>query len=289
MAAWRFDSAACESGMEGIAVLRAAHQGGAPVDLLILDYHMPEMDGAQVAAEIRRDPALAATPIIMLTSVDQTADGRTFKSLAVEAHLTKPARSSLLLETMIAVLEDTAGKRAASRPAAAPAGRADAVAKAPQNEPSKPVAASKPAPTTEAVSSAEGSAVDILVAEDNEVNQIVFTQILGGTGYRFKIVGNGALAVEAWKELRPKLILMDVSMPVMNGLDATKEIRKLQGAGGHTPVIGVTAHAIKGDMEKCLAAGMDDYVTKPVSPDTLTSKIENWMGKIDGIVVRKRA
>jgi len=293
MVAWRFDSAACEGGMEGLAVARAAQGAGTPVDLIILDYHMPDMDGAQVAAEIRRDPQLAATPIIMLTSVDQTADGRTFKSLSVEAHLTKPARSSLLLETMIAVLEETAAKRAgvAAKTVAGSGGKPEdrTQAAAPGAEPAMAKAASEPPVASKGDGDSAEAAVDILVAEDNEVNQIVFTQILAGTGYRFKIVGNGALAVESYKELRPKLILMDVSMPVMNGLDATKEIRDLKAGGAYTPIIGVTAHAIKGDMEKCLAAGMDDYVTKPVSPDTLTSKIEHWMGKLDGIVVRRSA
>jgi len=89
---------------------------------------------------------------------------------------------------------------------------------------------------------------------------------------------------------KPRLILMDVSMPVMNGLDATREIRRLSAGGGtHTPIIGVTAHAIKGDMEKCMAAGMDDYVTKPVSPDALLSKIDKWLAKQDGVVIRRSA
>jgi CheY-like chemotaxis protein len=114
------------------------------------------------------------------------------------------------------------------------------------------------------------------------VNQLVFTQILTGTPFSFHLVGNGRLAVEAFQTLRPRLVLMDLSMPEMNGLDATEEIRQFEAyAGTHVPVIGVTAHAQKGDSEKCLAAGMDDYVQKPISPRVLMEKIEQWMGPVD--------
>ena len=119
--------------------------------------------------------------------------------------------------------------------------------------------------------------IDILVAEDNEVNQLVFTQILGETDYSFEIVGNGRLALEAFGEMKPRMILMDVSMPEMNGLEATGAIRGAEAeSGGHVPIIGVTAHALKGDRERCLEAGMDDYLPKPISPKALVAKIERW-------------
>ena len=194
----------------------------------------------------------------------------------------KPARSSLLLETIIAVLEEHAAKNSRFAKPAASSSVADAEAKA------EPVAANDIAKAQPA-EPAQGE-VDILVAEDNEVNQIVFTQILSGSGHSFHIVGNGALAVEAYAAMKPRLILMDVSMPVMNGHDATREIRRQESGGAtHTPIIGVTAHAIKGDMEKCMAAGMDDYVTKPVSPDALLTKIDKWLAKQEGVVIRKIA
>jgi CheY-like chemotaxis protein len=122
-------------------------------------------------------------------------------------------------------------------------------------------------------------ALDVLVAEDNEVNQIVFTQILQSTGWLFQIVKNGAEAVEAWKEHEPAVILMDVSMPVMNGHQATQKIRELEKqSGSHTPIIGVTAHALESDRELCIKAGMDDYLSKPISPEALESKIRAWIG-----------
>ena len=117
----------------------------------------------------------------------------------------------------------------------------------------------------------------MLIAEDNEVNQIVFTQIIQPTGYSYLIANNGEEAVELYKKHEPRVICMDVSMPLKNGLEATKEIRELEAdSGRHTPIIGVTAHAIKGDMERCFDAGMDDYLSKPVSPDKLEAKIRQW-------------
>ena len=124
---------------------------------------------------------------------------------------------------------------------------------------------------------ANSGEIDILVCEDNEVNQIVFTQMLNDTDYTFKIANNGEEGLALYKELSPSLILMDVSMPVMNGHEATQEIRKIEdGTGQHTPIIAVTAHAVKGDLEKCLNAGMDDYISKPISPDMMIKKIEKW-------------
>nr|WP_260854837.1 response regulator [Mesorhizobium amorphae] len=126
---------------------------------------------------------------------------------------------------------------------------------------------------------AGAGALDILVAEDNEVNQLVFTQILADTGYSFEIVGNGRLALEASGRLKPRMILMDVSMPQMNGLEATGEIRKREAQDGtHIPIVGVTAHALKGDRERCLEAGMDDYLPKPISPKALLEKLDRWLG-----------
>ena len=112
------------------------------------------------------------------------------------------------------------------------------------------------------------------------MNQLVFTQILGETDYKFHIVDNGRQAFEAYASLHPRMILMDVSMPGMNGLEATAAIREREALeGGHVPIVGVTAHALKGDRERCLDAGMDDYLSKPISPNALLAKVELWMEK----------
>ena len=113
------------------------------------------------------------------------------------------------------------------------------------------------------------------------MNQLVFAQILNGLGLTYRIVGNGRTAVEMHRALRPKLILMDVSMPEINGFEATIAIRQAEAASGrHTPIIGVTAHALKGDREKCLESGMDDYLHKPISPDRLSAKIAGRLGEV---------
>ena len=120
--------------------------------------------------------------------------------------------------------------------------------------------------------------LDVLVAEDNEVNQLVFSQVLAGLALNYRIAANGRTALEMYKALAPRIMLMDISMPEMNGYEATAAIRASEeGSPVHTPIIGITAHALEGDREKCLAAGMDDYLSKPISPNRLATKIELWL------------
>ena len=139
--------------------------------------------------------------------------------------------------------------------------------------------AREPEPVSQKVEESEfGEILDVLVCEDNQVNQIVFSQILESAGYSYFIAEDGEAGVRAFRERRPRLVLMDVSMPRMNGLEATSQIRLIEAdSNAHTPIIGVTAHAIKGDMEKCLESGMDDYLSKPVSPDKLHQKIAKYL------------
>lgn len=263
MNSWNFDSAATQSGQEAIAVLEAAVEHDIRIDCIVLDYHMPEMNGGDVVRAIRTKSHLAHIPIVMFTSVDQTVEGEAFSSLGIQAHLTKPARSSLLLETILNVLQ---GGRIVTPLNSSNANETTAIASD----------ILTPDLAKEALS--EQGHIDVLVCEDNEVNQIVFTEILRATGYSFHIATDGRKGLSFYKNFRPKVILMDVSMPNMNGLEATGAIREIEaGTGIHTPIIGVTAHAIKGDRERCLEAGMDDYVSKPVSPEKVTEKLKKWM------------
>jgi len=118
----------------------------------------------------------------------------------------------------------------------------------------------------------------ILVAEDNEINQMVIEHTLLDAGYEFIIVENGRLAVEQFKMINPELILMDISMPEMNGMEASMAIREIErDRGGHVTIVALTAHVLRGDREKCLAAGMDDYMPKPISPRSLTERLEQWL------------
>ncbi|MER8463846.1 PAS domain-containing protein [Mesorhizobium sp. M1396] len=275
MTSWTFDSCAAESGAEGLKVLIAAAAYGVPVDCVVLDYQMPEMSGAEMARIVRNTAGLAGTPIIMLTSVDQSLANTSYHDLGIDAQLIKPARSSVLLETLVATIQrhrhNTSGGDALPLAGTVPVARP---------QPSEQRALLQPPsirPRLPPIGG--GDRLDILVAEDNEVNQMVFTQILGETGFRFEIVGNGRKALDAFGRLNPCMILMDVSMPEMNGLEATAAIRRLEEeTGTHVPIVGVTAHALKGDRERCLEAGMDDYLPKPISPRALLEKVERWIG-----------
>ncbi|UCI30353.1 response regulator [Mesorhizobium sp. B4-1-4] len=273
---WSFDCAAAESGAVGLAFLDRACQLGASVDCIILDYQMPGMNGADVARAIAADSRLSAIPIVILTSVDQVDFGKMIIDFGIAAHLTKPTRSAVLLGTVISVIQKARSQ----------VGKAQFV-----REPIQPPPAAPPAftvirgPAVPVVTAPESTLtpngpIDILIAEDNDVNQLVFGQILNGLGLSYRIAGNGRTAVEMYRSLRPKLILMDVSMPEMNGYEATRAIRAIEASsGGRIPIVGVTAHALKGDRDKCIEAGMDDYLPKPVSPDRLGTKIGTWLSE----------
>ena len=228
----------------------------------------------------------------MLTSVDQSLANTSYRDLGIDAQLIKPARSSTLLETLVATIQR---HRAATKPEGQ---LPPATAEEPATPDAQPLAEPQPVRTATdrqplrqpvmrprpRVAEGDERPLDILVAEDNEVNQMVFTQILADTGYRFEIVGNGRKALDAFGKLNPRMILMDVSMPEMNGLEATGAIRALEEATGvRVPIIGVTAHALKGDRERCLEAGMDDYLPKPISPKALLEKVERWVHKNDDV------
>ncbi|MFH1793032.1 MAG: response regulator [Pseudomonadota bacterium] len=271
MNSWAFDACAADGGVEGLLVLETASRLGLKVDCVILDYQMPGMTGADVARIIRANPALGDTPLILLTSVDQSLSNKSYRDLDINAHLIKPARSSALLDALVTTIQ---------RHRAPPVIEADQSARAERL--SAPTPAQEISRSAAAATRRAGGApgIDILVAEDNEVNQLVFTQILGETDYTFEIVDNGRRAFEAYGSLHPRMILMDVSMPGMNGLEATAAIREREAVeGGHVPIVGVTAHALKGDRERCIDAGMDDYLSKPISPNALLAKVELWMEK----------
>ena len=260
MASWTLKAKAAASGEEGIALLQAAPSFGAPFDAIVLDYHMPVMNGIDVAKLIRQDPKLGSTPIVMLTSVDNSEIANSLEALNIQGHLIKPTKASLLLETLVDALQ--------SRPA--------------ECETSNQIIQKVRSETTKIISSAARdhahAEVDILIAEDNEVNKVVYEQILNQLDYTYAIADDGRIAVDQYKVLNPKVIIMDLSMPRLNGIDATGEIRVIENETGvHTPIIGATAHAMAGDMERCLDAGMDDYLPKPISPKRLAEKIEKWM------------
>jgi len=289
LALWGFDGVAVESGTAGLQILKEAAQLGVVIDALVIDYQMPEMNGIDVARAIRSDRCFDDIGIVFLTSMDMVGDETIFQQLNVQAHLMKPARANLLRNAIIDVVR--AGRLQAR---GVPINRRPTAA-APQNRRSDPGHA--PRPATAATPGVEpmfvaadlggrgsekmsGRHYDVLVAEDNEVNQIVFSQILQSAGLTFLIAGDGREAVEAWQRHGPGMILMDVSMPVMNGHQAARTIREKEreaGDGRHVPIVGVTAHALISDRELCIDAGMDDYMSKPISPELLEQKIDQWL------------
>ncbi len=271
MGSWKFNYSPVSNGASALSALRNSVIRGAEFDAIILDQQMPGMAGADVVAAIKADPSISDIPIIMLTSVDHTENGSSFSSLGVQAHLIKPARSSLLLDTLIQVLQDDRLVRPRSEVIQHPNAASDEVGVIVDSTQSGIVA-------TNILPADLPGHCDVLVCEDNEVNQMVFEQILLDAGVKFSIANNGAEGVEYFKKLKPKLILMDVSMPVMNGHEATRKIRQIEAeSGGHVPIVGVTAHALTGDREACLEAGMDDYLPKPISPSALAGKIDKWL------------
>ncbi|CAN7410065.1 response regulator [Rhizobium sp. LjRoot258] len=261
---WGFDGAAAEDGSAAIAILEAAHECGIGIDAVVLDYQMPGMNGAGIARKLRIDRRFERLPIIFLTSMDISGTEKEFAALNGQAYLMKPARATVLRNTIVDVVRASRAKQMTAAVTMPPSVQAEP-------PPLPKVQPSKRAPT---------EFIDVLVAEDNEVNQIVFTQILQETGRNFLVVGNGWEAVEAWERYTPRIIMMDVSMPVMNGHDATRAIRDRECGQGHrVPIIGVTAHALEADRDVCLEAGMDDYMSKPISPELLEEKLELWLGR----------
>ena len=233
---------------------------------------MPGLNGEQTLKFIRSEDDIGQTPVVMLTSVDQTLGDSKVNGHGIQGHLTKPAKGSVLLETLIEVVQKS---------------RAHGIDEPEQiipvntntngNGPDANGARDENAYGKLSAQKQSGNP-DILIAEDNSINRIVYEQLLKGQPFSLQIVDDGRQAIDAWKTLRPSLIIMDVSMPVLDGISATTEIRAFEQENNlpATPIIGVTAHAMSGDMEKCLDAGMDDYLPKPISQKRLFEKIRNW-------------
>ncbi|MCZ4289767.1 hybrid sensor histidine kinase/response regulator [Hoeflea alexandrii] len=267
---WGFDCVAVESGEIGLDLLRHARkQLDIGIDLVVLDFQMPGMSGAEVAQAIRSDPLIADTPILVLSSVDQADQLEALNHLDIFAQLTKPVRTAQLRTTVEMALRKCKIKNEAP---AQVAQRTPEPALQYPSGPAAPVVEVKPA-------TIERNEPLVLVAEDNPINQIVFQQTLDGMGLMHNLAVNGREAVRMWGELRPTIVLMDVSMPEMNGLEATQAIREIESSQGlvPTPIIAVTAHSLKGDEDRCLAAGMDDYLSKPISPEKLGAMIDRWL------------
>ena len=277
---WGFDCVAVEGGEIGLDLLRHARSSlGIGIDLVVLDFQMPGMSGAEVAQAIRSDPLIADTPILVLSSVDQADQLAALNHLEIFAQLTKPVRTAQLRKTVEAALRQPGIASKNRERVVAPPAHEPAPGQPAAPAPVTGVAEPQPAPVESKPVIAKRTEPLVLVAEDNAINQIVFQQTLDGLGLIHNLAVNGREAVRLWDELRPTLVLMDVSMPEMNGLEATAAIREIEAREGlvPTPIIAVTAHSLKGDEDRCLAAGMDDYLSKPISPEKLGAMIDRWL------------
>ena len=264
LASWGLSVTSVPSGAEGLAVARARSSAD-PFALVVLDHQMPVMDGTEFARRLSVDPATASIPRVMLTSADLPSDTLAADRASLSAYLVKPARATQLRQAVVAALNESSvslAQTAAEALRAAPAAQSeDAARDAVTAAPEDPAAQDGPL---------------LLVAEDNQVNRMVVETMLTGTSYRVAFAVNGEEAVERFTDLQPDVMLMDVSMPLMDGMQATGAIRAAGGHGAVVPIIGVTAHALAEDKANCLKAGMSDYLSKPLSKTKLLEKLAHW-------------
>jgi CheY-like chemotaxis protein/HPt (histidine-containing phosphotransfer) domain-containing protein len=217
---------------------------------------MPDMDGTDLAKAIKADETLEHTRLVLMTSLGQRGDARRMEEIGFAAYLVKPARQSDLFNSLSTVLARSPVSHAAQRIV-----------------------------TRHAVREMRRGAVRILLAEDNITNQQVALGILKKLGLRADAVADGTEAIRSLETIPYDLVLMDVQMPEVDGFEATRRIRDPRSAVLHhgIPIIAMTAHAMQGDRERCLEAGMDDYVTKPISPEALAEALDRWLPREDAV------
>jgi signal transduction histidine kinase/CheY-like chemotaxis protein len=245
---WGMKPTLAENGKRGIATLEQTDAAGAAYPLILLDSHMPDMDGFSFAKRVKSDPRFKGAIIMMLTSGGQRGDALRCRDLRISAYLVKPLQQAELLEAILTVLG---------------------------HKPETP--GQQPTLVTRHSLHEDRRHLRILLAEDNPVNQMVALRLLEKTGHTVAAVANGRDAVLMVEEQEFGLVLMDVQMPEMDGFEATRVIREKEaGTPKHIPIIAMTAHAMKGDRERCLAVGMDGYIAKPIRPTQLLAEIERF-------------
>jgi two-component system sensor histidine kinase/response regulator len=245
---WGVETKAVEGGRPALQELHDAKNSGSPYSLILLDGQMPEMDGFTLAEIIRKDPQPIPGTIMMLTSSGQMGDGARCRELGISAYLLKPIRQGELFDAILTTLNRN------------PEEASQLVTRHSLRE--------------------ERGRLRVLLAEDNAINQRLAVRLLEKRGYLVRVSNNGKAALEELERTTYDLVLMDIQMPEMNGFEATRAIReKEKHTGGHIPIIAMTANALKGDEEECLAAGMDGYISKPIRTQEMFNTIESVCGK----------
>jgi CheY-like chemotaxis protein len=235
---------AVEDAASALVRLRSAAAEGQPFDIAILDLLMPDMDGLQLAQHKSADRELDHTRMIMLTSTAHV-DSAALASAGIAQWCTKPVRTSVLYDRLMRLMTVGRPTKATTKPTVVPAATA-------------------------------GSRGRILVAEDNELNQLVAEGLVGRLGFDVEIVANGVEALQALARNSYSAVMMDCHMPVMDGFEATRRIRAGETGAARTPIIAMTAGALDEDRKRCLEAGMDDFVTKPVDIAALERALALW-------------
>ena len=263
LASWFMRPAQTKDGREALDMLHQALDEGDPFPIAVIDMQMPFMDGEELGRLIKADVRLADTQLVMLTSLGTRGDARRFEEIGFAAYLTKPARHHELYTVLSALprflpdIHDQPGGGLLQQ--------------------RRPIVTRYSARELRHLFA--GSGARILVVEDNATNQQVALGILGRLGLHADAVANGAEAVRTLETIPYDLVLMDVQMPVMDGYEAARQIRRRSAIlNPRIPIIAMTAHAMQGDREKCLAAGMNDYLAKPVSPQDVAEKLYRWLG-----------
>jgi PAS domain S-box-containing protein len=255
---WGVTPAAAANAREGFDRLAAGARGGDPFEVVLLDIDMPKVDGVELASWIREDKELKGTPLIMLTSSNRPIDFELRPTLGIAGSLLKPVKHSELFELLTKVLNASTTK-------------------------------SENVNRTETARAARLCGVNVLLAEDNVVNQKLSIAVLEKLGCRVTLAPDGREAVAACGDGQFDVILMDVQMPTMDGYEATRKIRQLEAkTGRHTPIIALTAHALRSDRAACLESGMDDYLPKPVRVNELANKLAAVMSRHDACVAAER-
>ena len=250
-----FDMA--RSGDVALSLLSAVAKVKAPFDLAIIDMLMPEMDGAELGRRIKADPLLKETKLVMLTSMGLRGEAGRMKAIGFEAYLTKPIRKSQLFDCLIAIFSDHPKQKSIENQALM---------------------------TKHTLAEDVRRKIRLLVVEDNIVNQKLVVKMTEKYGFTADVAANGKEAIDMLKQFSYQVVLMDIQMPVMDGFKATKNIRNPQSMvlNPKIPIVALTANAMRGDKEKCLEAGMNDYITKPIDGEDLLSAIErNVYGEVN--------
>jgi CheY-like chemotaxis protein len=248
----------CSNGEDALRLLREAHTSNQPIDIAILDYRLPDMSGETLGRAIKENPLLQKTLLIMLTSIGQRGDGKRMVEAGFKAYLVKPVSPSQLLDTLsmawgtwIAGISSQLITRHTLAESRALKGNFEKKEE-------------------------KFGQIHVLLVEDNIVNQKLVKRNLEKMGLSVDVASNGVEALDMCKRWKYDLVFMDCQMPEMDGYEATAEIRRYENGSRHTPIIAMTAHTMKGDRERCIEAGMDDYISKPIKKESLCDMIKKW-------------